>query len=140
MEIATPFNIGDTWWIDVAQPANTYISSDGSFGDSTLGLVNDDDEALPETTIVKAITLGLAYRALEGITDGAEADMWGKRATEQLARAALLKGVFRQRLNPSGRGTWNAFTSTGRGNKQIGGQTVSSRRGGRNSLISRRWV
>lgn len=60
-----PFSAGDTFEIELLRPANTWIKSGGTWGDST-GLAAEADEALydPKTVVAQARPIALQRMAL----------------------------------------------------------------------------
>jgi hypothetical protein len=140
LEVAVPFNDDDVFYVDVAQPAHTYIKSDGVWGDSTVGLVNDDDEALVDQTLLVQVALGYAFEYLSGIVTDSERATWLSMADTQKKRAAALQGVFGSELDPSSRNTWNAATTKGQGPSTLGGGGSILGRAGRGRYVGgRRW-
>ncbi len=109
LEIGQAIASGETFSLDVAQPAHTYIKSGGEWGDSTVGLVDDDDEALIEVVLLVQVALAFAFEILGGTVSTDERTGWIERAEYQKQRAARLNGVFGQRLSgASNVPTWNS--------------------------------
>lgn len=109
LEIGQSFAVGETFSLDVAQPADTYIRSGGEWGDSTVGLIDDDDEALIEPKLLIQVALAFAFEVLAGTVNMEERTSWIERAEYQKQRAARLNGVFGQRLSgASNVPTWNS--------------------------------
>jgi hypothetical protein len=91
LELRYPFNVGDTFQVLVARPAATWIRSGGTFGESTVGLVDDDDAVYLEPTIVIEAALAYAYGTLAELTSGDERNNWAEKAARQHHKAARLK-------------------------------------------------
>jgi hypothetical protein len=85
---------GNVTAITVTNPGSGYttatVTVEGAWGDSTVGLVNDDDEALPDTDYMVPATLYHAYLLLaQG--PGKDEATWLDRAAKQLGSAEDIK-------------------------------------------------
>lgn len=89
LDIAPTLEAGDTAKLAVFRPLDTYIKVAGTWGDSTVGLVNDTDEALINPEALTEVALAVAYEHLANIPE--IGSRWEKKATDQRVRVNLLK-------------------------------------------------
>lgn len=59
-----PFVTGETFYLKVYRPAQTWVRTGGTWAADTDGLQNDTDEALPLRSVVRAQALTTCYRML----------------------------------------------------------------------------
>lgn len=76
--------------LQVLRPADTKIRASGVWGDSTVGLVNDPDEAGPDIQAVVTVAAALAYRWLAA-RGGARAAAYGALYEATMATAAKIR-------------------------------------------------
>ena len=101
LELATPVETGQTFFLDVLRPADTWIKVSGTWGDSTVGLVNESDEALPDESLVACVATAYAARALANLADPTERKVWEALYSDRLKAAAVLKHHLLPRLDRS---------------------------------------
>lgn len=84
LEFKVPFTTSDTLKPYVYRPLDTWISvHGGGFAESTVGLVNDDDQALLSLDGMKAVGLYYCYESLAMIGDASERASWQALASRQ---------------------------------------------------------
>lgn len=105
LELDSPFATGDTFAVDLMIPGDRWIRTGGAWGQSDLGLVADDDEALVDRRLVEQVALAYAFRALGNLTEPRESDYWLRRAEQQERRAAWIRFWSSARLGDSGSGS-----------------------------------
>jgi hypothetical protein len=92
LEIPAPFSTASgTLILTVMRPSNTWIKVNGVWGESTVGLVNETDEANPATNDVVTIALAEAYRALMSRAPGRPSGPWAQKYAAQLAEARRVR-------------------------------------------------
>jgi hypothetical protein len=87
-----PYVTGETFYLKVRRPAQTWIETSGTWAADTDGLQNDTDEALPLRSVVRAQTLTAIYRWL-GAQDGPGEyrDYYKERESHWSTRAYALR-------------------------------------------------
>jgi hypothetical protein len=90
LELAVPFaSATGALRLDVLRPADTWIKTAGVWAESTTGLVNETDEALPSVEDVEAEALAEAYFSLMSRSPARPNGAWGQKwqAQREIARA-----------------------------------------------------
>lgn len=100
IEWDTPFEIGQTWFLEVYQDGSTWIAPQTdwqtlgtTWGSSTTGLVNDLDQTPIDTLEAAAVTHYLACRQLVQQGPALETRFWRTEATRAAAIAAWVKSL-----------------------------------------------
>lgn len=104
LQVAPTLPGSDASTLEVFRPLDTWIKVGGVWGASTVGLVNDSDEALVNPDLVVAVALAHVYEALASGPDGARYD---DKARKQRLKANVVKEMHldhRQRRTGSGLG------------------------------------
>jgi len=91
LEIRQTFAADETFYVDVLRPANSYIKAGGAWGESTVGLVDDADEALTDQNLVVEIALGYCYETLAVSGDQQDREKWRQMEAAQKTKAARLR-------------------------------------------------
>lgn len=99
---SVPFNAGDVFEVELLRPATSRIRTSGVWGDSTVGLVNESDQALYDaaTVVREARPIALRYMALMFALGSKERERITLDAEGDEARAALSR--FYNRFRGSG--------------------------------------
>jgi hypothetical protein len=88
VQIAPTLATGDASTLEVFRPLDTWIKVGGVWAASTVGMVNDSDEALINPDLLVAVALAHVYAALAAGPDGSRYD---DRARKQRMQANVLK-------------------------------------------------
>lgn len=91
LELDSPFATGDSFSVELMIPGDRWIRTGNAWGQSDVGLVADDDEALVDRRLVEQVALAYAYRALASLTEPRESDFWARKADIQERRAAAIR-------------------------------------------------
>lgn len=111
--ISGAFNTGETFYLQVHRPAQSWIKTNGVWGSDTDGLNSDDDAALGLLPQVKAAVLAECYRLL-GSRPGPDAyrQFYSEREAAWLKEAALLRWWDRQESAEARRPTFRMAYSS----------------------------
>lgn len=119
LEIPEPVNTGETFTVQVLRPASTWIRVNGTWADSTVGLVSNSNEALPEIDHVTTVAYAILARQMARKGPKPQSEEWAKEAdmAEETARPYLRTHLmpstprrdwsWRTPLHPAGR-SWRA--------------------------------
>lgn len=132
--VPVAFDTADSIKVDVAQPCNTYIRSGGTWGDSTVGLVDDSDAAMADPDLVREMVLAFYWEALAELVPS-ERKFWSDKAAAQHIKAAQLRGAITPKMEPSTRKNSNQPLGYGGSGSLTGGRLMSDV----NFRTARRW-
>lgn len=82
--------LGEAFSLDVARPAHTWIRHNGAWSASTVGLVDEADQAVPDVDVVTPLALWHAYLGLAR-GPGQDTAYWERKAAFQAEVAARIK-------------------------------------------------
>ena len=85
------FPSGDTFTLKLWRPVGTWIKTGGTWGDSTVGLVNETDECFADPKIVELCATYYAYKTLAKVHRGVGQ---GAYYAEQLPEVAALAAPY----------------------------------------------
>lgn len=77
--------------LDVLRPADTLIKVGGTWGDSTVGLVNESDEAGADLNQIIPVALAFCYRALRDRSRGLSANTYATLYERQVREARRVR-------------------------------------------------
>lgn len=132
--IPAAFSTGQSIVVDVAQPNNTYIRSGGTWGDSTVGLQDDDDAALADPDLLREMVLAFFWEALAELEPSAR-NKWAEKAAKQHDKAAKLRGAITPKMDVSSRRNSNQPLGFGGSGAFAGGRLAYDR----SFRAARRW-
>ncbi|MPZ68607.1 MAG: hypothetical protein GEU71_03670 [Actinobacteria bacterium] len=109
LEVQPHLGAGEAAQVEVFRPLDTWIKVGSTWGNSSVGLVNDSDEALINPEPLVQVALAYAYMAL---SVGPDAERWERKARDQRLKANLLKLDYlnhKQRRMGGDTGGWRQY-------------------------------
>lgn len=114
LELSSAVATASTFYVVARRPYSTWIKAGGTWGPSTAGLVDDDDETLADPEHLQVVATWLAYRALTRRAPDFEQGAWRRLEAEWEQKAS----AFLQ---------WSSSTATGLGMTPPGAGTAWSK-------------